>query len=282
MAKTEFATRSHKGAGFLFLLGFALVAAGAGFALAPHFSWQVELIARKASAFGIQNGALVVGGLVLFGLGIVARVAGSAAPAPASSATDEGLQSELHLLNEQFSTKFAQLRNSLLQLNDGLTAVAAQQQAEFQSRAAQPGPGDQSQDAVFRLAASLDKLHAHLDERVHAVDLQLRSGFETLLQASHDMRRLLGQGVALAPAPGHAAQGHHVVHAHPQHAAHPQEALQPEGGIDFYETMQKLDAIAGPDGSLAQEHQPQAPFPSQGQPDQSLDALLPEEYRDRY
>ena len=279
MASTEFATRSHKGAGFLFLMGFALLATGVGFAFAPHFSWQVHTFARKVNEFGLQNGALAMGGLVIFALGIVARVAGSSATVPDSSSANDDLRSELNLLNEQVSNKLGQLRTALLQINEGVTGIVAQQQIDAQSQnQSQGGPADQSQDAVFRLAASLDKLHAHLDERVHAVDLQLRSGFETLLNVSYELRRLLDQ-------PGHVSAPNlvehaHVAHAHGGHGAHAQPAA--EGGIDFYETMQKLDAIAGESSPPPQPRgrQPQAPFPSQGQG--QLDALLPEEYRDRY
>lgn len=267
MASTEFATRSHKGAGFLFFVGFALVATGVAFALAPQYSWQVTKVARQAAAFGVQNGALVVGGLFFFGLGIVARAAAPVALPPSDrSESNEALQAELHLVNDQLSTKLAQLRTSLLQIHESVTAVANQQQAQQQSQDDKNSAGDHSQDAVFRLAASLDKLHAHLDERVHAVDLQLRSGFETLFNATQDVRRLLGnaQSAPLGAAAPHQAHGQQQVAG---------------SGIDFYETMQKLDAISG---EIAQPgHHPQAPFPSQGH-GESLDALLPEEYRDRY
>lgn len=283
MATTEFATRSHKGAGFLFLLGFALVATGVGFAFAPHFSWQVARVARQASQLGLENGALLVGGLVVLGLGVVARVSGAPAPAHDSRGEIEALQSEFHLFNEQVSNKLAQLRTALLQVNEGLGAISAQQQAQAQVESEKGPIGDHSQDAIFRLAASLDKLHAHFDERVHAVDLQMRSGFEALLNASHDVRRHLDQGAFHGgPEAAPASQAHAL--GQPQ---------APEGGIDFFETMQKLDAIAGgdpgyPASAAPRGRQPQAPFPSQGQGQggqgqgQNLDALLPEEYRDRY
>ena len=144
MASTEFATRSHKGAGFLFLLGFALLATGVGFAFAPHFSWQVHTFARKVNEFGLQNGALAMGGLVIFALGIVARVAGSSAPVHDSSSANDDLRSELNLLNEQVSSKLGQLRTALLQINDGVTGIVAQQQADAQSESHnqnQGGPG---------------------------------------------------------------------------------------------------------------------------------------------
>jgi hypothetical protein len=277
MASTEFATGSHRGERFLFLLGFALVAGSIGLALAPHYSWQVTKIARVAAEMGLQNGALLVGGLVLFGLGIVARVAGSAAPVSDHRAEYEALQSELSIFNEQLTTKLAQLRTALMQVHDGVGSISAQQQAQAQAQneTERNSPRDSSQDAIFRLAASLDKLHAHFDERVHAVDLQMRSGFEALLNASHDVRRHLGQGPSAdpteSPASAHFGQGH---------------APANQSGIDFYETMQKLDAIAGgaekqADPQASRGRQPQAPLPSMGH-GEALDALLPEEYRDRY
>jgi len=281
MASTEFATGSHKGERFLFLLGFALVAVGAGFALAPHYSWQVTKVSHTAAGMGLHSGALLVGGLVLIGLGIVARSASSAHPPADQRAEYEALQSDLNLFNEQLTTRLAQLRAAIMQVNDSVSSVSAQQQANMQDQGGRSVPGDGAQDAIFRLAASLDKLHAHFDERVHAVDLQLRSGFEALLNASHDVRRHLGQGpMETSASHQHLAQGQaHDPHGH-AHSHHHQS------GIDFYETMQKLDAIAGAaethaDPQASRGRQPQPPLPSHGH-GESLDALLPEEYRDRY
>jgi hypothetical protein len=274
MASTEFATGSRRSAsaGFLFVLGFVLVATGAGFAFAPQYSWQATRVARVAGELGIHSGALVVGGLVLFGMGLVARVAAAASSGRDRSDETESLRSELHILNEQLSAKLGQLRASVMQVGEGLAAVSAQQQAQLQGQGDRSDATDHAQDAVFRLAASLDKLHAHLDERVHAVDLQLRSGFESLLNASYDLRRQLEQRPAVAAHPVHVEPGSNA-------SSQPQPV---EGGIDFYETMQKFDAIAGSSGVQPDlGSQPQAPFPSQGQGD-ALDALLPEDYRDRY
>jgi hypothetical protein len=283
MASSDPAARAPKSAGFLFVLGFGLLAAGLGFAFAPHYSWQVVQVAQQAAGLGLSNGALVVGGLVCFGLGLVARAAGAMPPPQDTRAESEALQSELHILNEQFSTKLAQIRTSVIQVAETVSAVAAQQQALAEGQAPRGGGEDQSRDAMFRLAASLDKLHAHLDERVHAVDLQLRSGFESLLQASNEVRHCLAQGAG-ASFPGPAARHHEAQpHGHPAHEAAPAER---DGGLAFLETMQKLDAISGEseagatlgDDSLQMPH-PEAPFASQGQ---DLDLLLPEEYRDRY
>jgi hypothetical protein len=278
MATTHSGSRSSKGATFLFLLGLALVGLGAAFAYAPKFSWQLAKIAEQASALGLQNGALVVGGLVVLGLGVVARVASPAAPATDTREELEGLQAELHLQNEQLSTKLGQLRTALLQVQESVAGLSAQQLALLQAQGETAHPQDQSQDAVFRLAASLDKLHAHFDERVHAIDLQLRNGFETLLAAGQRGAHVEAHHASIpAPLPAHGPHGSHGSHGSHGHAY---EAPQPEPGIDFYQTMQKLDAIAGELDAQVDPSQPQAPFPSHGV--DALDALLPEEYRDRY
>ena len=145
-------TRSSKGATFLFLLGLALVGAGAAFAYAPKYSWQVAKIAEQASAYGVQNGALVVGGLVVLGLAIVARSAGGSAPSSDTKEELEGMQAAIHLLSEQLSTKVGQLRTALLQVQESVASVAAQQivptnderiggaeQPEREQRAGEPG-----------------------------------------------------------------------------------------------------------------------------------------------
>lgn len=281
MATSDHGSSKTSGAGVLFFAGTALMAAGAGFAFAPHYSWQVVKIARQASALGLENGTLFVGGLVLFGLGLVTRAVAGAAKPRDNSSEFSSLQSELSLSNEQIANKLAQLRAGLNQVGESVSSLAAQQAAQAQQPSTASAEGEGVREAVFRLAASLDKLHAHFDERLHAVDLQLRSGFETLLHASSDLRRTL-ETAAPAPAPSHLAAPH-VAHAAVASADPfaPVAESQPGSAIDFYQTMQKLDAIAGESAPPARGRQPQAPFPASGH-GQSLDALLPEEYRNRY
>jgi hypothetical protein len=266
---TTSAGSGRTGAGFLFFLGFCLVAAGVGFAAAPHYSWTVTKIARQVAALGLQNGVLVVGGLTLFGLGIVARGRGN----PVSEAVeDDAPNEELHLLNEQVSAKFSQTRTALLQLSEGQRTLASQLQALHQKADERPAPVEapqnNNQDALFRLAASLDKLNAHVDERIHSIDLQLRSGLESL---AGELRRSRSEAApAPNPAPPIPAR-REAIHGQPA------TTMAPEGAIDFYETMQKLDAIAG-EAEAGPHGQQQSSF---GSPDASsaLDSLLPEEYR---
>jgi hypothetical protein len=271
MAKAK---HQSTGAGLVFLLGLVLVGTGVGFATAPQYSWHVMKVAKQAANLGIQNGVLVVGGLVLFGLAIVARRIGSSQPVVEPE--DSALAEEVRVLNEQLTAKLAQMRTAQLQLAESLAAVAAEQQSHFQKAGERSGPGDQGSDALFRLAASLDKLNAHLDERIHSIDLQVRSGMETL---AGEIRRITASRVEpVAPARGPFGTAElGVAHARP----HPHAAVHaPEGAIDFYETMQKLDAIAGEDAGLPVDEEPPAPFSSTG--GSTLDTLLPEDYRKQY
>jgi len=279
MASSDHGSPKTSGAGVLFFAGSALMAAGAGFAFAPHYSWQVVKIARQAQALGLENGTLFVGGLVLFGLGLVARAAAAAARPQDRSGEMQSLQAELSLGNEQLANKLAQVRAALNQVGESVASVASQQVALSQGSSTQGNEADGGREAVFRLAASLDKLHAHFDERLHAVDLQLRSGFETLLGASSEVRRALETS---APAPLHAHVASHAPAVNPADPFAPIPESTPGSAIDFYQTMQKLDAIAGESPSQGgRGRHPQPPFPSHT-PGQSLDALLPEEYRNRY
>jgi hypothetical protein len=281
MATTDHGSSQSSGAGFLSFLGLALIGAGAGFAFAPHYSWQVVKIARQAQALGLDNGTLVVGGLVLLGLAVLAKNLAAASAPRDNTGEIQGLQSELALVNEQVANKFSQVRAALQQVGEGVSSISAMQATQMH----QPGEKTDAEavrEAVFRLAASLDKLHAHFDERLHAVDLQLRSGFETLLGTSQELRRQLELHSAPAPHAAHAAPVQPLA-ANPADPFGPiGEGPAPNAGIDFYQTMQKLDAISGESSAPAgRGRAPQAPFPSQGS-GQSLDALLPEEYRNRY
>jgi hypothetical protein len=84
------------------------------------------------------------------------------------------------------------------------------------------------------------------------------------------------------PGPRHeAADVHVLVDLQEQHGS------PAPGSIDFFETMEKLDALSGSAGQRAPapaprgRPHPQPPFPAghPGQPSDALDALLPDDFR---
>lgn len=266
-------------ANLLLLLGFLLIAAGAAFVAAPHISPRVEKIADLVAQAGFEDGVLLLGGVTLFGLGLIGRlVASFAAHEPEPQA--DPVEAELRVFNEQVTAKLAQLRTSVLQVSEELNALNAGQQALFQRQATASDTPDHQQDALFRLAASLDKLNAHLDERIHGIDLLLRSGLDSLAQVVQESRRFLELrfGNPAGPAAPPESDMHVLVDLQEQ----PQPQAQ-EGSLDFFETLERLDAMAEARGRApnpaprGRPAQPQSPFPAP--PGESLDVLLPEDYR---
>ena len=80
-----------KGGGYALLLyftGIGLAGTGVAFALAPRISWQLTKVVRKLAPYGIENGTLVVGGLVIFTLGWVVRAMVRAAESGALQSPD--------------------------------------------------------------------------------------------------------------------------------------------------------------------------------------------------
>ena len=204
---------SHKGGGgesaFFFFFGFLLTAFGTALSFAPEFSWRLTRIGQELASMGVQNGVLVVGGLILFGMGLLARQGGRRGPAVVAQTVKEDTSvkedEEFQLLVDQMTTRLGQLRTSILQIAEDLAGVAEGQQVFFQkqesARTAQAQSQSGPQDGLFRLAASLDKLNAYVDERIHGLDLQLRSGLDSVVHAVHQTRHSLEHRLGTTPAP---------------------------------------------------------------------------------
>ncbi len=278
MARQDFSVPKHAAHGqrsgggtaaFLIFLGFLLTGFGLALTVGPQYSWKVSQFAASLAKLGIQGGAFIVGGLSLFGVGLVGRSLSK--PAAPEEHVEDG-PSEFQLFSEQLATKIAQMRTSMLQISEDVTALAANQQAHFMKQSEDVVKPDHGQDAIFRLAASLDKLNAHVDERIHALDLQVRSGLETVANLVQDTHRMLGRR-SEGGAPGG--------------AEHMGQSGGGQAPIDFFETLDKLDAMGGgaqPGNRQAapqKGRQPQAPFPSQSQGGEALDVFMPEDHRRR-
>ncbi len=148
-------------AGAFFLVGGGLLVVGAG----------IEPVARIAGALdsvGLRSGALLVFGLVLVALGRMRR-----AQCEVSRMVGDGNENDL--LMEQMATDLVQMRNAV----DHLQVESSGAQGEMRDLRnqiellgqgiadAQNAP-DESHDAVFRMAASFDKLSARIDQQLHA------------------------------------------------------------------------------------------------------------------
>jgi len=175
----ETRARSSRSANLLFCLGFLLLAGGLAFVFAPKFSWKLTQVARELSALGFLPGTLAVTGFVVLCLSFVARASSPAGGRSSVPAPVPDGDSDFMLVADQLATDLAQVLTSLLQMSEELAALGEGQRTLMAGRREDSG-GDQQQNAVFRLAASVDKLNARVDQRFDELDTQLRSRIDSL------------------------------------------------------------------------------------------------------
>jgi hypothetical protein len=248
--------RSGGSSFFLGFLGTLLAGGGVALALSSRFVPALEGFDRQFLALGFDHGSLVFGGLILLALGIVVR---KVALVERLQYEADSARADLMLALDQLATDSSQLQTSVLQLHEELATLSDGQKAALdQHRSLAERQVEGAKDGLFRLAASVDKLHARLDERFHQVDLQVRSRFEGLQSALHETRYALEQRLS-RPAP------------EAPRAALPKE--EPPR-IEFFEALERMEG---------QRHAPSqdtdGPFPSHAQHQDPLTGLLPSEVR---
>jgi hypothetical protein len=174
----------------LFVTGGVIAVFGLALAAAPEYSWHLTKIAQALATAGVESGTLIVGGLVLLGVGLLARQRTSVAIAMAHQGHEED-RSDFRLVADQLIAKLTQLSTSSLQVAEDVTSVAEVQQGFFHKLDGKDDLDQEHRSALFRLASSLDKLTAHFDERIHALDLQFRGGLDGVIQVVNQTRQLL-------------------------------------------------------------------------------------------
>jgi len=267
--------RSKGGGGLLFLFGFGMTAAGVALATAPHFSWKLVQIGRQASALGIDNGALMVGGFVVFMLGFVARTAARAGSPTVSAVVSSG--SDGSLVGEQVAADLIELKRAVHRVNQNVGTLftrteglaTSQQTLLERSQGSSEGEGGDSQ-AMFGLAASVDKLGAMVESKNQELDASLQAKLEHVLATLETMRvnlmeRLDGMPAAHAGHAGHASHDSHNGHdgagGHGSHSA-PQESPavaeaadhlevlvdlenEDEPKLEFFDTVNEIQSLVG-------------------------------------
>ena len=148
---------------FLMTLGFGILAAGIGLSLAPEYSWKVTKLARQLEALGFQPGPITMGGLILFGLGIVARTRTTASPVSA------GQDSDFLMVADQLATDLSRMNSSLIRVQEELAAIEEAQRMFAGKRASEEAEAAEQHNAMFRMAASLDKLGASVGQQLRGL-----------------------------------------------------------------------------------------------------------------
>ena len=220
------------------------------------------------------NGELFVGGLLLLAMGLVLRTAvkvARAQPAGGSGSSSHD-ESDFILVADQLATDVAQCLSSVMKISEEVSVLAQGQRDAMQRQSSDGSNTDRQETAIFTLAASIDKLNAHIDERVHGLDVQMRSRFDNIANAIHETRQALEShqvgGLAQTPRPLAAA---------PAPMAAPMAPAAPEPTIDFFENMEMANQpIASDFGSVPPAIDPNPPLPG-ALGGGGLDALLPDD-----
>ena len=212
--------------GVLLFFGFVCIVGGSALSLMPQFSWKAEQILNGFDHMGIHGGAVAIGGLVLVGLGLVRR--------QVSSSGKLGGDYE-DLLFEQIAADIVLTRGTLDHLQDvtesmqaeiaGLSRDLPGLSREVARLASQPPPQPQvvtggNDDALYGLAASLDKLGARLEQRIKgqhdALQDHLADMASTLVQVRQSAEAISAQAEQAAHAALVAPIAQPVAHAEPQ------------------------------------------------------------------
>ena len=273
--------RSNGQASLLLLSGFATAAFGLALSVGPLLSWKAAQVMVSMDYLGLHGGALFVGGMVLMGLGMLRK----GQHAIAVGADEAHGDTELV---EEVATGVLQMRHAL----DHMQMVTSDMQDEVRSLQSyceqlptqilaqlpppQPAPApaaaDGQGDAVFRLAASLDKVGARIEER-------MKSQFTTLRERLDEVETKLQQGQQ-APVPSTSPEPAPAAPAKWQEPA-PEPVVEPrESPLGVLDTIDPDEpAPAMPDKSLdddftgglslsettkTQQQRPSAALPSQG------------------
>lgn len=212
-AKLPTPVRSASGfdAIFLQLAGVALLGGGLALCLGPKLSWKLTQIADGFKYLGVQGGVLAIGGLTLVGLGLLRR-------GQIALGTPTAEQAEDRLLIEQLTKDSLRFADDLTRLESSLAHVEAElvrSRRTLEERIAAgtrevinaippPHEAPSSEDAIFRLAASLDQVGARIEQRLKTQYTALQDHLEdvaaAILSARNQMQGLEHTGVQNAVA----------------------------------------------------------------------------------
>jgi hypothetical protein len=287
---------SSSPAGFLKGSGFVLALLGSALVASSKLPAEVQALASKLSSHGVHGGTLLVGGAVLFGMGMAVRSIVATLRSLCSKS-----ESDASLVIDQLATEVARVHSSVGQASAQLESISTTQQVllEHASTPSAPAETAPSQDAIFRLAASLDQMNAHMEGRFQAMTTELDAQVQTLAAS---MERVRGAILALprsSASSAHARVSGHASQAAPRaqrssSAERAQEEFDVQVDLEraarsaesdeFFETLEDLDGIVG--GSQAASHDPRPALPNRpathAHPSsEDLDALLPDEHLDR-
>ncbi|HTF90697.1 MAG TPA: hypothetical protein VK843_19920 [Planctomycetota bacterium] len=198
-------------AAFLMLLGIGCVAGGLALSLGPKVSWKVAQIATGFKHLGVEGGVLAMGGLILVAIGMLRR--GQIAlrtPSP-EQAEDRAMIEQLTKDSIRHSEELAHMESGLAHVEAEVTAsrrvLEERMQANSQailSAVTAPKDSGSSEEAIFRLAASLDQVGMRIEQRLKTQYTALQDHLEdvgaAILSARNQVQGLQRSGIDHAAA----------------------------------------------------------------------------------
>jgi hypothetical protein len=216
----------------LFVAGFLLCAAAVGLAFAPFAGPTFGTIANAIARRGALALVVAIGGLLLLGLYDLTRTQRRIADGmneeegPEPDEALDGIAGDVALVRGGIQ----ELRVELVYLKDAVRGV--------QERSGEAG-GDGQQDAIFRLAASLDQLGARVEQRLKAQHLDVQDTLLEIHTAVHGIRTQVEQFSGRAD---HGGEAHETagsyeprieIEADPTHAASGRAGSGPGDEIEW-------------------------------------------------
>lgn len=178
------------------VLGGAVALVGVVLGVQKLLPGQVGELAASARDYGLEAGALAVGGLVLVAVGSAARALTRRAAQPNDDALLlEQVANDLLIVKdalEQSTESTQRVADEVRMLQSSVGSLAESQNAVQQHLLAQQqqqAPPASNDDAIFRLAASLDQLGARVEQRMKAQYGEMQASLDELNAVVASVRR---------------------------------------------------------------------------------------------
>lgn len=303
--KRKVRVRGGGWAALLFMAGAALVTVGVGLATADHFSWQLVKLRGRIEPYGVQGASVALAGVVVLAMSFAARAAVAASKSLARATESDDRQDGLELVAGQLGGDLASVRQAVARVGESVGALAASHN-QVLGQLEQLGSADESgieqRDGLFRLAASLDKLGAQMDERLHGLDAKIREKIDHVAVAIDQARSSMESRMGAAPlATGHGSTSGAEVSGSPtthgsvgivyadEHGDATQEELDvlvelekelldgDEPKLDFFDAVEEFDASTSGNDDSAQLDLESPPSPFSNPARKALDIVLPDD-----
>ncbi len=166
--------RAHTGsdAAFMMALGITSALAGAALTIGPTVSWKLTQVSAGMKDLGVQGGVLLIGGLILISMALLRRGQIALSTPSIEQAEDRLLLEQLTKESIRTGQDLVRVESELVRLQSGV----ANSLQEFEDRvalstrdviAAMPSNENSgSEEAIYRLAASLDQVGMRIEQRL--------------------------------------------------------------------------------------------------------------------